>query len=568
LPPKTVGRAGRYHWDTSIECIDFPFHLTPTHFDYSKMAVPIIPLLGLVLIIGIAIYQYVIQPAFLSPLAKIPNAHWSAPFSPLWVLNKRRLQNVTPAVHEAHERLGPIIRLAPNEISVNSVDGGIRTVYGGGYEKGDWYKNAFNNYGIMPMFSMPDHGAHSKRKRMLSNIYAKSTLQSSTAMDLITKSMLNDRLVPILRGMAKEGKPVEFYHLFCAAATDFVAAYVFGLKNASNYMGQPKMGAKFFTDYKARQGYVFWQQEMPQFTTFMFTIGLGRLLVPAWVNTANKDIEAWVASMCDNGENTIQQAEAGGEKVATEDWPTVYAQLRNALLKEDRQKFGKEASDEELVRSHRLEIASEMLDHTLAGFDTSSITLTFLAWELSLPSNQVWQDKLRSELAALNGDRDAKTLDGLPILHAILMETLRYHSAIPGNQPRITPENATLGAPGHDISNLPPNVRVQAQAWSLHRNPEVFPQPEVWNPGRWLESSDEQLKEMSRWFWAFGSGGRMCVGSNLAMLDMKAIIAGIWADFKTTCVDGSGMVHNGGYVAEPVGKDGRWCLVKVEEVKG
>ena len=215
-----------------------------------------------------------------------------------------------------------------------------------------------------------------------------------------------------------------------------------------------------------------------------------------------------------------------------------------------------------------MSIASEMLDHVLAGFDTSSISLTFLAWEVSKVENLQWQEKLRAELVELKGNRDAKELDNLPILHAILMESLRLHAAIPGNQPRITPASAALGAPGQMISDLPPNVRVQSQAWSLHRNPEVFPDPESWNPGRWLESSEEQLREMQRWFWAFGSGGRMCVGSNLAMLDMKAIIAGIWGGFMTSVVNGEGMVHNGGYVAEPVGKNGKFLMLRIEEIDG
>jgi cytochrome P450 len=269
--------------------------------------------------------------------------------------------------------------------------------------------------------------------------------------------------------------------------------------------------------------------------------------------------------MCDKAEQGVRRAELEGEKGQPEDWPTVYSHLRNSLLKEAQAKSSSDLTVEQQVESNRLAVASEMLDHTLAGFDTSSIALTFLAYRLSLPENRLWQDKLYEELAPLNGSRDAKALDNLPILHAILMESLRLHAPIPGNQPRITPASATLGAPGHTITDLPPNVRVQAQAWSLHRNPEVFPDPENWNPARWLESSEEQMREMMRWFWAFGSGGRMCVGSNLAMLDMKAIIAGIWADFKTTVVDGRGMVHNGGYVAEPVGKDGNFCLMKVEE---
>lgn len=529
------------------------------------MALPLIPLVSAVILISLALYRYVLVPAFLSPLARIPNAHWSAPISRLWILNERRLTRETRTIHAAHQRLGPIVRLGPNDISVNSVDGGIRNVYAGGYPKGDWYLNVFNNYGIKPMFSMPDHNAHSKRKRMLSNIYAKSTLQASPAIAEISRILLDERLNSRLREIAMNGKPVEFYWIFSAITHDFVSAYVFGLKNGSDFIMQPDMGHKFFREYKSRQDYQFWPQEVPLVTKCLEKCGLLWMIYPAWVRAANLDIEGMILGMVDKAEKTVRQADNEGENGKAEDWPTVYAHLRTALLKED-EKSGIDTKIDERVATHRLTLASEMLDHTLAGFDTSSITLMFLAWELSRPENLHWQDKLRAELLSLPNKHDAKDLDALPTLQAILMESLRLHAAIPGNQPRITPPDATLGAPGHDVSGLPPGVRVQAQAWSLHRNPEVFPQPEFWNPGRWLDSSEEHMKEMQRWFWAFGSGGRMCVGSNLAMLDMKAIIAGIWTDFRTTAVKDDGMIHNGGYVAEPVGKDGIWLLARLQEV--
>ena len=172
----------------------------------TKMAIPIIPLIALGLLIGIALYNYILYPLFVSPLSKIPSAHWTAPLSPLWILNKRRGQNETPAIHAAHDTLGPVIRIAPNEVSVNSVDGGIRTIYAGGYAKGDWYLNAFKNYGEMPMFAMPDHGPHSKRKRIVSNIYAKSTLQASESMEKITGALIDDIMIPRLRGLARGGE--------------------------------------------------------------------------------------------------------------------------------------------------------------------------------------------------------------------------------------------------------------------------------------------------------------------------------------------------------------------------
>lgn len=530
------------------------------------MGLPIIPTAALLLVLCLAVYRYIITPAYLSPLSKIPNAHWSVPFSRAWILYYRSREEETPAVHAAHIRLGPMVRLAPNEISVNSVDGGIRTVYAGGYPKGNWYQNLFTNYGVEPMFAMPEHGPHSKRKRMISNVYAKTTLQTSQSMTAISKALLDERMIPRLRELSKGGEPIEFYDLFTAVTMDFVCAYIFGLASGSDCTQQPNMNKKFFRDYKARQRYQFWPQDLPNLVAFLGRVGLKWLVVPNFVGKANGDLEAMVLSMCDKAEQTLNAVDEHQEEVPAEDYPTVYGQLRNALLKESSAKSDLDLPIEQLVQQQRLEVASEMLDHTFAGFDTSSITLTFLTWELSRPVNKAWQEKLQEEIAGLVDSHDAKAADALPILQAILMETLRLHAAIPGNQPRITPPSATLGAPGHDISDLPAGVRVQAQAWSLHRNPDVFPNPEAWRPERWLNATEAEQKEMSRWFWAFGSGGRMCVGSNLAMYDMKAIIVAIWGTFKTEVAFDEGMVHRGGYVAEPIGVDGKYLMLKLEEL--
>lgn len=514
------------------------------------MTLPVIPLAAGCALFCLAIYKFVLYPAFISPLSKIPNAHWSASISPFWILYHRQQQNDTLTVNEKHQKLGPIIRLAPNELSVNSVEGGIRAIYAGGFEKGTWYSNVFSNYGVEPMFAMEPHSPHSKRKRMLSNIYAKSTLQTSQALTKQTDILLNDRLYPRLKAAADSGAPIELYDVFSAVTMDFVSGYIFGIRNGTDHIRNVDEGVHIFHEFKARQKYTFWPQEMASFTRFMKRLGLKWLLVPTWVDRANNDLEAWLMNMCDNAEKTLREHEEG-EKGNVEDYPTVYAQLRNTLLKEA-SKSSADLPTSDLVASLRLQIASELLDHTLAGFDTSGITLTWLAWQLSCHENHQWQEELHAELTTCP-KHDAKTLDSLPILHAILMETLRLHAAIPGNQPRITPNTpVSLGDTEEGIlyPNLPPNIRVQSQAYSLHRNPKVFPDPETWDPSRWLSPTS---KDQSRWFWAFGSGGRMCVGSNLAMLDMKATVAAIWRDFKTEVVRDEGMVPNGGYMAEPLG---------------
>ncbi|KJY01837.1 cytochrome p450 monooxygenase like protein [Zymoseptoria brevis] len=529
------------------------------------MALPLIALLATLTLLAHLLYKHILQPLFLSPLSSIPPVHWSAPLSSLWILHHRYSQSDTFAIHAAHTRLGPIIRLAPNELSLNSVNGGIRTIYAGGFEKGEWYSEGFANFGVPPMFGM--HGAreHGRRKRMVSHVYAKSTLQGSGALSGITKVLVR-RLRERLDEAARKGEQVEMYELFAAAMMDFVTGYVFGLRQGTDFLREEARARECLKGFKERQRFTFWAQECAKLMRWVGWMGLRTWFVPKWVDESNADSEKWVLEMCDRAEEVVQRQEAGVEKTELEDTPTVYAQLREGFLKECRKDAKDNLSTASILQSSRLDLASELLDHVLAGFDTSSITLTYLAWQLSRPSNLHWQSRLRTEIATLNTSLDAKLIDNLPVLHAVLMETLRLHTAIHGIQPRVTPTGlTTLGDPesGLVVHNIPGGVRVQSQAYSLHRNPEVFPDPEEWRPERWLPASssfevtvedEARLREQLRWFWAFSSGGRMCVGSHLAMLDMKATIVGVWGRFETEIGDEEGMREvNGGYMAEPLG---------------
>jgi hypothetical protein len=57
--------------------------------------------------------------------------------------------------------------------------------------------------------------------------------------------------------------------------------------------------------------------------------------------------------------------------------------------------------------------------------------------------------------------------------------------------------------------------------YSLHRNPAVFRDPLVFNPERWL-GDPKEVAEMKKWFWAFSSGGRMCIGLQYVLLILSA----------------------------------------------
>jgi cytochrome P450 len=352
------------------------------------------------------------------------------------------------------------------------------------------------------MFSIGGNKLHSSRKRMLSNIYSKPVLISSSALLAQTSSILYDRFLPYLAStfQASDAGVLNIYALFSATTMDIVTGYIFGLASSSNLIDNRQELVWFLGLYNGRRSFNFWPQEFPGLTAVLQR-WFGYCLSPKWVGEANAEIEKWTERMCQSSEEVLQQAD-----VKAENSPVVYQQLVSALAKEA-QKSRIEKYDS------TYEVASEVLDHLAAGFDTSGITLTYIIHELSKHADV--QSTLQAELRTLSPPLlqssaptlpDPKAVDSLPFLHAVVWETLRLHSAIPGPQPRFTPAQGCRLGPEGQSYYIPGGVRVSASAGLLHLNEEVYERAEEWRPERWLaDVSDEKKKDMeSRWFWAFG----------------------------------------------------------------
>jgi len=280
---------------------------------------------------------------------------------------------------------------------------------------------------------------------------------------------------------------------------------------------------------------------------------LGLPLIPKWCTEAGEVMDNWNLELCDKADACMHSTDPRIE-------PTVYKQLKRSMEKQQGMEPDVSKKGVEAAKRQRFEIACEIFDQLTAGHETSAVGLTYVLWELS--KHLDIQEELHLELKTLSPQIEYHPRNGIPgelpeprqienltLLNAIITETLRLHAPIPGIQPRKTPFPSTKLA-GYD--HLPPNVRVNAQAYSLHRNPEVFPDPESWQPERWVNKDDTLgLEQMRRWFWAFGSGGRMCVGSNLAIQEMKLAIASIYSCFRTSIVNDDGIEEIDAYTVRP-----------------
>lgn len=489
-----------------------------------------LPLLFTLISTVLLLYRYIIYPAFVSPLSKIPAAHFTAPFSSLWIRSKRRNGKTgIQSIFAAHKRLGPIVQLSPNELSVASLDG-LRQIYTGAFDKTAWYSE-FANLGVPNLVSMLENKPHSVQKRMLSHVYSKSYIQNSIDLQELSRVLLVERLLPILQQAAEGEEPFDAYSLNQALGADFMTSYLFGVGNSTDFISNVKVRKETMRNFRTK------------------TRGLlGK-------EKASRELDAFILSLCESARTSPQKSLSGASSR-----PVVYSQLSSRLSK----------SESPLPNPTNLAVASEMLDHVNAGIESTRITLTYLQWELS--RNSALQAQLRSELLTLppllSPSSEAnlpnyRDIDGLPLLEAILKEIIRVYPPSPALLPRVTPQGGAV-IEGYTI---PSGITVGTSAQCMHRNPSVFPCPSTFDPFRWLDKGEEKRREMDRWWWGFGSGGRMCIGSHFATYMLKVLIVAIYSNFQTEIVDDEEIGQEDTFLAGPKGEKLVLTLRKVEEVK-
>jgi sterol 14-demethylase len=171
------------------------------------------------------------------------------------------------------------------------------------------------------------------------------------------------------------------------------------------------------------------------------------------------------------------------------------------------------------------EITGMFISMMFAGHHTSSGTAAWTMIEL-LRHPDVLADVV-AELDDLHADGSEvsfQALRSIPRLEAALKETLRLHP------PLILLLRIAKQEIGFADHTVPVGTMVGATPKVSNRIPEDFPEPESFDPGRYLDPRQEDLT--NRWTWIpFGAGRHRCVGNAFAMMQLKAIFSVILRDY-------------------------------------
>ncbi|KAH3902150.1 uncharacterized protein SCDLUD_001963 [Saccharomycodes ludwigii] len=472
------------------------------------------------------VYNYIIYPLFLNPLTAL---HLPGPFhyklSKLFILNKFRKEQGNLAIDDLHKKYGPIVQIAPNHVSFNNIEILKKIYLHGNYpkeysnssssfspDKTGFYSN-FGNFGERNLFSTGNSKKHITLKKKLSKLYSK-TFVISKQQDIQEK--INNVVEVILEN---RGEPINVYSLFSSMAMDVVSGFEFGYEGDNS------------TDFIKKSTHT--------------SVGVnGRLESQYNVFQSFRDSSSmWFYVTCLPSLYEIMCKISGLDKSIQlgRDW--IWEHLQKCIDNKNKNETNMINS---LPESYTLpQIGSEIADHILAGHETTGITLSYICWELSRPSNIYLQQELIKELKenetlfTIENKINYAEIDKLPLLHAIIQEAGRLHAAIPGIEPRFVPSDKQLIINDGAII-IPSGTMVSCQPYSIHRNPKIFdPSGEYhvnsFYPERWLQFENEteaeyqkRIRNMERNMMNFGQGNRMCLGMHLALIEMKACLASIY----------------------------------------
>ncbi|MCY9782670.1 cytochrome P450 [Nocardiopsis sp. EMB25] len=184
------------------------------------------------------------------------------------------------------------------------------------------------------------------------------------------------------------------------------------------------------------------------------------------------------------------------------------------------------------VRSQR--VRDELVTLLLAGHETTASTLS---WALYLVDrNPGTAERLRDEARSVLGDR-APTHEDLPRLtytSMVVQETMRLYPAV-WVLPRVALDDDEVGG-----YHVPAGSDVLICPYTLHRRPDAWPDPDRFDPERFAPGRRDERHRYS--YIPFGAGPRVCVGSNLGMLEAVFVLAVIARDLRLTLPRGRRVV--------------------------
>lgn len=480
--------------------------------------------LGLSVLISSLTY-ILITRIFFHPLSSIPGP-FPARISKLYIIyhiRKGRSDLLFPSLHATY---GPIVRIAPNQVSV--CDGpAIRLAYSAGtrFTKGSWYqvcaapkKGSEEGLDLLPETNIEKYRM---QRRAIGPAYSIKGMEKHEGV----LSTYLETFISRLQGFnGKELDLALWTHIY---ALDALSWFVLG--KSLDYTAQGHDGGNLeasdsiwsiFTTLGWFPTYVDVMRSIPK-------IG-GLLIIPASLALGLGMPKMW--PIITFAAPSVLGRLQGLESTRNVRWyHRLGAHRTSEHPKQPLEKEEVEVGEEKdllatlMTLHHDKEARFKpgwVLGITMtnfgAGHDTVMITLAGMLYHLA--KNQEYVARLRQEMQEQDVTKDVGYVEltsKVPLFSAILKESLRLIPAVSGFLPRVVPDG------GADVCGtyLPAGTTMGICQWATHHDPSLFPEPERFWPERWMNDGTEEKKKeigrMDHYWMGFGSANRSCPGQNL-----------------------------------------------------
>ena len=190
------------------------------------------------------------------------------------------------------------------------------------------------------------------------------------------------------------------------------------------------------------------------------------------------------------------------------------------------------------------DVVNHMIFVLMAAHDTSTITMTQMAYQMA--AHPEWQQRARTESLQLNAELGYDNLAQMTTLDLIMKESLRMCPPVPA-QPRMALRDTEI-----DGYFIPKGTMVVVPQLANHRDPEIYANPDMFDPERFAPERAEDKVHRLAWM-PFGGGVHKCIGLYFGQMEIKTILHHLLRGYEWSVPAGYEIPMD--YSALPVPKD-------------
>ncbi|KAH6645433.1 cytochrome P450 [Truncatella angustata] len=470
----------------------------------------IVLLLAVVLLLK-PIAEYIIDS---KNLRRFPNYNVLSGITNLGYMIERWRGFRSKTLHDCH-KVHPVVRIGPNSLSFSSVSA-MKAIYGHSTTtiKGDMYSDAAGPYpNILDAVSKD---VHAHKRRLLSHAFATRNLEQwefkiADKVERLVKQF--DRICDTPEATLDYSRWTNLFTL--DAIVDIALSYRLGCLDRGDdvILTESPDGKTEAVNYieslhavKRATSVIVWSSAW--FGMLRSTLKL----VPGFFRnqySRGQGYDHMVAYLTQRRMQRYRDGEALDD-------------LLQCILED------KEGKPQELESGEVEAEVNVLLD---AGSDTTATALVnVMYYLLQNPSTLV---RLRRELEDLSDDNSVVSysrVKDLPYLRACLDESLRLSPPLAFGLNRKTgPDGVWV-----DGNFIPAATIVAVPAYTAHRNPAIFTDPEEFRPERWLCAGSKELQAS---FIPFSAGARGCIGRNITYMEQLILMATLVRRYDFSFVD-------------------------------